>query len=102
MAGREFVTVVPVTHAQPIDMSLAMEIPPITKQRLGLDAERSWIVLSEANRFAWPGPDLSPATPGDMASVAYGQLPERVLTEILARFAELFRSGRVSLIPRDE
>ncbi len=52
------VTVLPITHAPPADASMAVEIPPATKRRLGLDSERSWVVLSEANRFIWPGPDL--------------------------------------------
>jgi len=39
---------------------LAVEISHETKRRLGLDDDRSWIVLTEANRFAWPGPDLRP------------------------------------------
>jgi hypothetical protein len=28
---------------------------------LGLDEPRSWVVLTEANRFPWPDPDLRPA-----------------------------------------
>ncbi len=98
----DFVTVVPVTHTPPSDPSLAMEIPAITKRRLGLDTERSWVVLSEANRFAWPGPDLAPSIPGSAARVAYGMLPERFLTEILINFANLLRSGRARLVIRDE
>lgn len=43
--------------------------------RLGLDDERSWVVLTEANRFVWPGPDLRPLRFGDAASIAYGPYP---------------------------
>ena len=32
----------------------AIEIPAQTKKRLGLDEDRSWIMLTEANRFVWP------------------------------------------------
>jgi hypothetical protein len=74
-AGRRIVTVLPVTHTPPVDPGLAVEIPAATKRRLGLDDARSWIVLSEANRFAWPGPDLRPTTPGDPSGVVYGLLP---------------------------
>jgi hypothetical protein len=28
------------------------------KRHLGLDEDRSWIVVSEGNEFAWPGYDL--------------------------------------------
>ena len=52
------VVVLPVTHSPPEDPALAIELPLATKNRLGLDAERSWIVLSESNEFFWPGPDL--------------------------------------------
>ncbi|MFC4594309.1 MULTISPECIES: hypothetical protein [Sphingobium] len=45
------VTVLPVTHTPPTDERLAVEIPTRTKARLGLDDARSWIILSEANRF---------------------------------------------------
>jgi hypothetical protein len=55
-AGARFVTVLPVTHSPPPDLSLAVEIPPAAKQRLGLDDERSWVVLSEVSRFKMAGP----------------------------------------------
>lgn len=34
----------------------AIEIPPATKRSLGVDDERSRIVLTECNRLVWPGP----------------------------------------------
>lgn len=63
------------THTSPKDALLAVEIPAATDARLGLNDTRSWIVLDEANRFLWPGPDLCPV-PGDPdAGIAYGLLP---------------------------
>ena len=53
--------VTPVTHSPPADLETAIEIPAVTKARLGLDAQRSWIICNEANVFAWPGPDLRAA-----------------------------------------
>jgi hypothetical protein len=50
------VRVLPVTHSPPADPADALEIPQATKRRLGLDAERSWVVLTEANDLIWPGP----------------------------------------------
>lgn len=50
-AGEQWVTVLPVTHAPPSVPELAVEIPAATKRRLRLDNERSWVVLSEANRL---------------------------------------------------
>lgn len=57
--GKTRVLVVPITHSPPVG-SEAIEIPPAIKARLMLDAERSWIILSEANEFFWPGPDVPP------------------------------------------
>jgi hypothetical protein len=44
-----------------------------TNQRLGLDAERSWVMLTEANRFVWPGPDLRMKEPsgGDTTALVW-------------------------------
>jgi hypothetical protein len=77
-----------VTHAPPADPADALEIPQPTKQRLGLDSERSWVVLSEANDFIWPGPDLRPAVNGDPASVAYGMLPPGFMAVLRERLAQ--------------
>jgi hypothetical protein len=82
------VRVLPVTHTSPADPSDGLEIPTLTKERLGLDSERSWVVLTEANDFIWPGPDLRPLPGGDASTVAYGFLPPgfmRVLRERLER-----------------
>ncbi len=93
------VRVLPITHSQPDDPEDALEIPLPTKLRLGLDAARSWVILSEANDFIWPGPDLRPSVSGDPASVAYGMLPpgfmrvlrERLLTRWRAKKAGVTR-----------
>ena len=78
------VRVLPITHTPPADHRDAIEIPPATKIRLGLDDDRSWIILTEANDFIWPGPDLR-AVPGtNPSTVTYGFLPPmRVLRERL-------------------
>jgi hypothetical protein len=48
--GDTVVTVAPVTHAPPRAVGEGIEIPAATKARLGLDAGRSWVVVSEINR----------------------------------------------------
>ena len=73
--GEQIVTVLPVTHSPPKNPDQAVEIPSATKRRLGLDDQRSWIVLTESNRFIWLGPDLRPLTSGDARGVAFGLLP---------------------------
>ena len=57
-AGETFVLVAPLTHAPPRRVEESVEIPPATKRRLGLDPARSRVIVSEVNRFVWPGPDL--------------------------------------------
>jgi hypothetical protein len=100
--ARSRVLVVPVTHAPPADRSSAIEIPLATKERLKLDGERSWIILTEYNVFRWPGPDLR-LLPGDgPGSVAYGHLPPKLLRAMLDGFARQVRLGRALRTPRTE
>ena len=89
--GTPAVRVLPITHSPPSDPSEAIEIPPVTKRRLGLDDERSWIVLTESNRFVWPGPDIRPV---DSESGYHGPLPPALFEEVKRRFVELARSQR--------
>ena len=43
--GETLVTVLPVTHRPPDDAAAAVEIPRAVKKHLGLDDERSWVVV---------------------------------------------------------
>lgn len=101
-AGETVVTVLPITHTPPAEPEHAVEMPRLTKQRLGLDTERSWIMLTEANRFVWPGPDLRPAPGTDPASVAHGLLPGALFTQVKTRLVALARSRRMALVSRTE
>ncbi len=96
------VTVLPISHTPPADPKLAVEIPPPVKLRLKLDDERSWVVLTEANRFIWPGPDLRPSKRGDSASVAYGLLPHALFEEVRTKFIAAIRARRAGVVPRNE
>lgn len=49
--GRTLVTVAPVTHSPPAHAESALELPAATKQRLGLDGDRSWVIAADLNRF---------------------------------------------------
>lgn len=100
--GEKIVAALPVTHSPPGNPALAMEIPPETKKRLGLDEARSWIVLTEANQFIWPGPDLRPAVPGDMESIACGLLPRAFFMQLRARFVAVLKTGRARAVARSE
>jgi hypothetical protein len=101
-AGEQKVIVLPITHTPPSDPADAVEIPAATKRRLGLDNAASWIVLTEANRFTWPGPDLRPAVPGDPTSVAYGVLPRALYERVRERWISLFNKRKTRLVTRTE
>ncbi len=100
--GDARVTVLPITHTPPKDAAHAIEIPPAVKRRLGLDDERSWVILTEGNEFTWPGPDLRPQPGEDLSSVAYGLLPPGLFSEVLRRFVALAKNGLSAKVPRSE
>lgn len=100
--GDTVVTVLPVTHTPPFDPGLAVGIPRQIKQRLGLDDERSWIVLSEANRFLWPGPNLRMARAGDPSSVVYDYLPAKFFETVRTRFIAAAKAQKAKLLKRSQ
>ncbi len=101
-AGDQVVTVLPVSHTPPSNPRLAVEIPTAVKRRLKLDDERSWVVLAEANRFTWPGPDLRPLRNGDAQSTVYGPLPYGLFEEIRLKFIAAPNGQAVRAVPRTE
>jgi hypothetical protein len=96
--GETVVTVVPVTHAAPQTKGEAVEIPRVTKMRLGLDEGRSWIVVSEINRFVWPGVDLLPV-PGK-GGYDYGVLPPGLFRQVREGIASWVRLRKLRTTPR--
>jgi len=92
------VTVLPITHAAPRDSSSAVEIPHAIKQRLGLDAARSWIVIAEGNEFVWPGYDLRKVPNTD--AFEFGFLPPRFFNQVRNAFVAFNRAGQSASIPR--
>lgn len=100
--GEQKVIVLPVTHTPPNDPAHAVEIPAATKRRLGLDDERSWIVITESNRFIWPGPDLRPSVSGDPMSVAFGELPRALFEQVREKWLALFAARKAHVVTRTE
>jgi len=94
------VTVLPVTHLPPVDLSLAIELPQPIKRHLDLDGERSWVLLHEGNEFIWPGYDLQPL-PHAEDRYDYGFLPPKLFRQIVVRFQAAWSAGQSRLIPRD-
>lgn len=94
------VTVLPVTHVPPSDPALAIEVPPRVKNHLGLDGERSWVLLHEGNEFVWPGYDLQPI-PRTKDRYDYGLLPPKLFQQIVTRFLAVWTSGQGKPVSRE-
>jgi hypothetical protein len=101
VADRVLVTVVPITHTPSADPQAAIEIPPQIKARLGLDAQSSWIVVSEVNVFVWPGPDLRVAG-SQPPRFDCGVLPPNFFRKVRDQLLALHASRRVQAIPRTQ
>lgn len=99
--GETVVTVAPITHVPPSSEEEAVEIPAATKQRLGLDEVRSWVVITETNRFIWPGPDLRPLAdrPDEFA---YGFLPPKLFRNVRDRLVARYHAKRYRSTRRTE
>ena len=87
--GETVVRVAPITHGPPIEVAETVEIPQVTKERLGLDDGRSWVVVSETNLFVWPGPDVRPIQPGKFT---YGFLPPKLFIQVRDQLVALYRA----------
>jgi hypothetical protein len=96
------VVVLPITHTPPDADGTAVEIPQSVKRSLGLDDERSWIIVSEGNDFVWPGPDLRPQPGADLSTVAYGFLPPRLFEIVRRQFLDLLTTGQLRPVQRTE
>lgn len=100
--GEQEVLVLPITHTPPLHAADAIEIPAETKARLRLDSARSWIAITEANAFVWPGPDLRPIPGRDESTIAYGTLPPRFFAYVRVKFLERDRREKASRVRRTE
>jgi hypothetical protein len=92
------VTVLPITHAAPKNLREAIEIPQAIKKHLGLDDERSWIIIAEGNEFVWPGFDLRKVPNKD--TYDYGYLPPRFFDNVRDAFVEFARAGKMKSTAR--
>lgn len=100
--GKQRVVVLPVTHSQPSDMDLAVELPAAVKNSLGLDDDRSWVIISESNVFTWPGPDLRRIEDRDDSSIAYGVLPPKFFNSLKQKFVSYIRRTKSKSVERTQ
>lgn len=68
------------------------------KRDLRLDRERSWIVLTELNRFNWPGPDIRPV--GDNGDPYYGAVPDWLFVKVRDAIGARVRGGKLRMTKR--
>ncbi len=100
--GHLRVIVLPITHSPPQPPDEGIELPQPTKTRLGLDGERSWVIVSEGNNFTWPGPDLRFLPGQGLETAAYGFLPPLVFRAVRDKFLARYQERRTNLTQRDE
>jgi len=98
-SGGTRLIVAPVTHSPPEAPTDAVELPANVKRDLGLDRERSWIVITETNRFLWPGPDVRPIEGG---SPLYGAIPDWLFARVRRGIGSLAERGEIEIIRRTE
>lgn len=95
------VHVLAVTHAMPTAGTVALEIPAAVCRAAGLDAARSWVVLSEFNEFIWPGYDLAIVPGRSPRSPAYGFLTPGFFADLRDRWLALDALGKSRGVSRD-
>jgi hypothetical protein len=92
--------VAPITHSQPERAVEGLEVPPSVKKHLGLDRDPSWIVLTELNRFFWPGPDIRPVSGSE--SPLYGPVPDWLFRKVQDGIRQNAGGGRLKITKRTE
>jgi hypothetical protein len=100
----EMVYVLPITHRKPAEGDpWRILIPWAIKQRLGLDAEKSWVDVTEFNVFVWSGyhvrPTKRPKT-SDQETYLYGYLPSRFFNTIRKTLDAYRRSHKPGIVRR--
>jgi hypothetical protein len=88
--------VAPITHVEPRLPSEGIEIPPRVKQFLGLDARRSWVIVTDLNVFVWPGIDIYPVPRSRSDKYEYGPLPPRLFDQIRDRITAIGSLGNAT------
>jgi hypothetical protein len=89
--GRTHVMALPITHSQPFDQDHGVLLPDATKRLLGLDEAPSWVITTEAVRFAWPGADVrrAPRRKGPF----YGVVSTKLLQTIVRSYVNNRQRG---------
>ncbi|HTR01400.1 MAG TPA: hypothetical protein VMH83_15485 [Candidatus Acidoferrum sp.] len=97
--GETEVYIAPLTHVDPGNDKISLEIPQATKRRLKLDQEKSWVITNEVNRFTWKGPDVV-ATPS--GAFAYGYLPAGFIKVVIQQIRDNAINKQLGVVERDD
>ena len=100
--GRILVRVLPITTRQPERDQRAVELTDLARQRLGLDAPTSWILVDESNEFVWPGPDVRPLPGKEPATIHHGFLASGTIRRVIASMLVSIRAKSHIAVRRDE
>lgn len=96
------VVVAPITSSAPVREADGVELPAETRRRLGLQDAPCWVVLTEVNRFAWPGPDLRPVETAAGPAWSHGLLPARLFERVREAVVARARARTLRAVPRSE
>jgi hypothetical protein len=99
-AGATVVTVLPITHSAPADPASAVEIPLPVKRRLGLDDDRSWIVVAEGNNFFGQATIYASCRTATATITAFCRR-DFSINQMLDLFVDWYRSRRRCVTPRE-
>ena len=100
--GETIVTVAPITHRDPDEPDVAVELPTATKERLGLDADRSWVIVSETNKFVWPVLTFDRSDIAGLASSPTAFCPLGCSDRCADRLVAIYRARRHKGVRRSE
>lgn len=96
------VVVAPITSSAPERGADGVELPAETRRRLGLQDAPCWVVLTEVNRFTWPGPDLRPVETAAGIAWGHGLLPARLFERVRDALVARARARTLRAVPRPE
>jgi hypothetical protein len=96
------VYVLPITHSAPAKGVQALEIPAAVARTAGLDAAKSWVILSEFNEFVWPGFDLALIPGSKPPTIAYGYFTPGFFSKLRDQWLELDGAAKSRGVPRDD
>lgn len=95
----DFVLILPITHSKPGPNTAAVEIPDAVRRALGLNHERSWVIVSEYNVDTWPNAGIAPLK--DRKAFSYGFIPPRLFESIRRLFIQEVRRGAKAVDRRE-